>query len=203
MKKILLATNNEGKRERYRKLLAHVGDFEVYTPEDLGIEAKDVVEDGATLAANAELKVRAYFGHTDLAIIGNDTGFFVEGEGFMDAPKRMALGDAHEKDLSPQEVANRLVEFWKSVARKHDGKVDATWIEAFAVLHPDGTLKTSEAKRGIILTDQEFGGVPLWMSIRTLYYSKATMKPAILHTEEEELMEMQPVIRALAKLLEN
>lgn len=200
--KVFLATNNGGKIERYKNLLKQVdGAIEVYTPSDLDIEVLDVVENGKTLADNAKLKAEAYFGKVDMPILSNDTGFYVEGEGFVDAPKRKALGGKDEKDLSKEEIAKALLEFWKGVATKHGGKVNAAWVEAFIALYPDGKTKEAESRREIILTNQEFGTPHMQMPVRALYYSKTTNKPSIQHTEEEEILEMKPVIDALSKVL--
>ncbi len=202
MKKIFLATNNEGKVERFRKLLAATGvAVKLHTPRDLGIEMIDVVENGKTLAENAEIKARAYFGEVSFSILANDTGFWVEGEGLVHTPKRTALGEKAEVGLTQEEIAEHLVAFWKGIAKKHGGKVDAAWIEEFVLLDPDGTLHTAESKREVVLTDTEFGEAHIQMPVRALYISKTTNKPAILHTDEEELLEMQPVTDALRKLL--
>ena len=202
MKKIFLATNNEGKVERFRKLLVATRvAVKLHTPRDLGIEMIDVVENGKTLAENAEIKARAYFGEVPFSILANDTGFWVEGEGLVHTPKRTALGEKSEVELTQEEIAKHLVEFWKGIARKHGGKVDAAWIEEFVLLDPDGTLHTAESKREVVLTDTEFGEAHTQMPVRALYISKTTNKPAILHTDEEELLEMQPVTDALRKLL--
>lgn len=200
--RILLATNNQGKYERFKELIHEVDPtFELLTPKMLGIEVRDIEETGKTLAENAEMKAWAYQGYIDMPIVANDTGFFVEGEGFVLAPKRAAFGNGDESGFTPEEKASKLVEFWKGIATKHGGRVDATWIEVFACLMPDGTLKTSESKREVVLTNEEFGTAHIQMPVRALYISKATGKPAISHTHEEEVAEMQPVIEALAKIL--
>ncbi len=200
--RILLATNNGGKIERFKKLLKQVDEhIEVYTPTDLGIEAVDVIENGTTLAENARLKAQAYVGKVDMPILSNDTGFFVQGEGFVAAPKREALGTSEEKDLSKEEVAEKLLSFWKGIATKHGGSVDAAWVEAFVCIYPNGDVKEAESRREVVLTDQEFGTPHIDMPVRALYYSKTTQKPATLHTEEEEALEMKPVTTALAKVL--
>jgi hypothetical protein len=49
-----------------------------------------------------------------------------------------------------------------------------------------------ESRREIILTDQEFGHTHPDMPLRSLYISKSTNKPAVMHTEEEELLENAP-----------
>jgi len=199
--KILLATNNGGKIERFKKLLTHTNlDIQPFTPTELGIEILDVNEDGSTLAENAKIKAHAYFGKVNMPILANDTGFYVEGEGFIDTPKRIALG-AEEKTLTQKEITEKLLQFWKSIATKHGGKVDAAWVEAFVVIYPDGSVKRSNSRREVILTDQEFGTAHPQMPVRALYYSKTTNKPAILHTEEEEILEMEPVIKALIMVL--
>jgi inosine/xanthosine triphosphate pyrophosphatase family protein len=200
--KILLATNNLGKVERFKKLLEFVdSELEVFTPKELGIEVLDVEETGETLLENAELKAEAYFGKVDMPILSNDTGFFVEGEGMVNAPKREALRGSDEHSLTKEEIAEKILSFWKGVATKHGGKVDAAWVESFVVLLPSGIKKTSESRREIVLTNTEFGKAHIQMPVRALYYSKTTGKPAIEHTEEEEILEMEPVIEALRKIL--
>lgn len=199
--KILLATNNGGKVERFKRLLAHINlDVELFTPKELGIEILDVEENGKTLAENAEIKARAYLGKVEMPILANDTGVYVEGEGFIDAPKREALG-VDESTLTQEEITEKLLGFWKSVATKHGGKVDAAWVEAFVVIYPDGSVKRADSRREVVLTDQEFGKAHPQMPVRALYYSKTTNKPAIQHTEEEEILEMKPVIEALVSVL--
>ncbi|OGZ56629.1 MAG: hypothetical protein A3J04_01775 [Candidatus Ryanbacteria bacterium RIFCSPLOWO2_02_FULL_47_14] len=203
--KILLATNNEGKIERFKCLLKQIDpSIELCTPKEFGIEVIDIEENGKTLAENAELKARAYEGKVNIPILSNDTGFYVQGEGLVDTPKRKALGETSERTLTKEEIAERLLSFWKGVATKHGGKVDAAWVEAFAVLYPNGNIKVAESRREVLLTDQEFGKGHLQMPVRALYYSKATNKPAIQHnTKEEEMLEMQPVIDALKTVLTN
>ena len=200
--KILLATNNNAKIERFKKLINHIdSNIELFSPYEIGIDPVDVEENGKTLIENALLKANAYLGKTDMAILSNDTGFYVEGDGFVDAPKRKALEGINEKELSEEEISKKLLNFWKGVATKHGGKVDAAWIEAFVLLYSSGEAKKAESRREIVLTDQEFGTPHIHMPVRALYYSKITNKPSILHTEEDEIIEMKPVIDALKNIL--
>ncbi|MFA6364851.1 MAG: non-canonical purine NTP pyrophosphatase [Candidatus Paceibacterota bacterium] len=201
-KEVLLGTYNQGKVERFKNLIASTGlDFEIHIPSDVGLENFDVEESGSTLAENAEIKVRAYFGKTDMPILANDTGFWVEGEGLVEAPKRTALEGIYKENLSQEEIAEALLKFWQGVAKKHGGRVNAAWVEAFALLNPDGTLRTSESRREIILTDHIFGKSHIQMPVRALYISKITNKPSLQHTPEEELLELKPVTDALIKIL--
>ena len=201
-KKIFLATHNEGKIQRFKNLLEQTGlDVEIYTPKDFGLEDVEAKENGKTLAENAEIKARAYLGKVAMPVLANDTGFWVEGEGLVDAPKRRALGGKDEKGLTKEEIAKFLLDFWKGIARKHGGKVSAAWIEAFSLLDPDGRVHRAKSRREVILTDQEFGTGHIQMPVRALYISKITNKPSIQHSKEEELLELKPVIDALIEVL--
>ena len=201
-RKIFLATNNHAKIERFQNLIHSITtDVETFVPKDFGLETITAEENGKTLVENSEIKARAYFGKVVMPILANDTGFWVENEGFVHTPKRTALGEKNETELTKEEVAKSLLTFWKGIATKHGGKVNAAWIEAFVLLNPDGTIEKTESRRDVILTDKEFGKAHIQMPIRALYISKATNKPAIQHSKEEELLEMKPVTDALLKLL--
>ncbi len=201
-RKIFLATNNNAKIERFQNLIRSITtDIETFVPKDFGLETIIAEENGKTLVENSEIKAKAYFGKVDMPILANDTGFWVEKEGFVHTPKRTALGEKNETELTKEEVAKSLLTFWKGIATKHGGKVNAAWIEAFVLLNPDGTIEKTESRRDVILTDKEFGKAHIQMPIRALYISKATNKPAIQHSKEEELLEMKPVTDALLKLL--
>lgn len=202
IKEILLATNNEGKIERFKHLIKDAGlDVQIHTPRSLGLEVEDMEENGATLTENAKIKAMAYFGKINLPILANDTGFYVEGEGLVSTPKRSALEGLDHKNLTQEEVADRLLEFWKGVATKHGGRVDAAWVESFVLVDTDGSVRVAESKREVILTNNVFGKSHLHLPVRALYISKTTNKPSILHTEEEERLELKPVTDALCKLL--
>lgn len=200
-KEIFLATHNEAKIQRFKNLLEQTElDIKIYTPKDFGLEHIESEESGKTLSENSEIKARAYFGKVNIPILSNDTGFLVEGEGLIDAPKRTALGDAAEENLTKEEIAKTLLDFWKNIATKHGGKVSAAWIEIFTLLNPEGTMRVEESRREVILTDHVFGESHVQFPMRALYISKTTNKPSIQHTKEEELLELKPVTDALLKI---
>lgn len=202
VKRVFLATYNEGKIQRFKNLIARTGlDVEVFTPADLNLEDPHTEENGAGLAENAGIKARAFFGKVEMPILSNDTGFWVEGEGLIDTPKRSALGTHDENSIGREEAAKQILNFWKDIAGKHGGRVNAAWIEAFFLLDPDGKIHQSESRRDVILTNREFGEPHIQLPIRALYISKATGKPAVQQSEEEELLELQPVTDALRDVL--
>jgi hypothetical protein len=201
--KIFLATTNSAKIERYKNLLKQTGlEVEVFTPKDFGLENVKVEETGKTLLENAKLKALAFKDKVKMPILSNDTGFWVEGEGFVLAPKRTALAGESIEKKSKEEIAKFIIEFWQNLANEHGGKVDAAWLESFVGVGVDGKVYNTDSKREMILTNEVVGQPSLDMPIRALCISKATTKYSLLHTQEEELLEMQPLIQALKKLLE-
>ncbi len=204
IKEIFVATNNQAKIERFKNLLETApSHIIIRTPKDFGLDTVEVEESGASLAQNAEIKARAYYTKVAMPILANDTGLWVMGEGMVNTPKRTALGGLDEKNLTDAEIAEKLLEFWKNIATKNGGSVDAAWVEAFALLDESGNLRVKESRREILLTDTVFGDPHIQTPVRCLYISKTTNKPSIQHTPEEELLELQPVTDALCALLEH
>lgn len=203
MTTILLATNNTGKRERLARIAQSIfPELTLTLPSEHGLTEQDVEETGATLAENAELKARAYYGMCNLPILATDTGLWLEPLGFTLAPKRDALGEDCGKNLTEDERCDRFMAYWQRIAHAHGGIVNGAWVDSYILIHPDGTTHEQEARREIILTDTIYGRPHSSLPVRALYLSKETNKPAVLHTEEEELREMRPIIEALRTLLE-
>ena len=76
MRRLVLASRNKGKLQELRELLAglpvEVTGLEAYP------EAPEVVEDGATFAANALLKAKAIAAHTGELTLADDSGLEVD-----------------------------------------------------------------------------------------------------------------------------
>ncbi len=197
---ILLATNNQGKIERYRKIVQQIDSKVIlHTLNGLGIETVEVNENG-TLSENAKKKAISYLGKTKIPVLANDAGFYIKGKGLVKNPKRIAL-KSKESGLKKQEVYDSIIEYWREIARKQGGEIDAAWIDSFVLVMPNGKIYTEKAKREVILTDKVFGKSHLQFPMRALYISKTTNKPALLHTEKEEFLEINPIREALRKLI--
>jgi XTP/dITP diphosphohydrolase len=76
MPRLLIATENKGKRRELQELLAPLPDIELVLPSELGIHLK-VEETGSTYAENAILKAQAYCQAGGLVTIADDSGLEV------------------------------------------------------------------------------------------------------------------------------
>jgi XTP/dITP diphosphohydrolase len=79
MQSILIATNNKGKVDEIKALLAGLG-LALVTPADLGL-ALEVAEDGQTYAENAAKKATAFALSSGMIALGDDSGLEVDALG--------------------------------------------------------------------------------------------------------------------------
>ncbi len=200
---VVFATNNPGKFERMKKLFAASGlPVTLKMPADAGVKDFDVVEDGGTVSANAQKKARALAALTDLPVLADDTGFFIEGEAALDpvTVKRNALGGADEKSLTAEQIAARMQDYYKTIAAKHGGTVDAEWRQTLCLITPEKAVICEDAVRPVVLTAERHGEFDPALPLRGLYMPKPTGKYPADETEEEELLEFKPIIDAIARL---
>lgn len=76
VRKICVATSNQGKLREYRAMIEPLGITATH-PAEMGIEM-DVEETGATFFENALIKARAYAKKTSLPILADDSGLLVD-----------------------------------------------------------------------------------------------------------------------------
>lgn len=199
---IVFATNNAGKVARMRKLVIASGlDIVIKTPEEIGITNFTVVEDQDTLEGNVEKKVRELSKLTQLPVLADDSGFYIEGEECNPVTvKRNALGGIHEHELTIDEVGHRIAEYYKNVATKHGGTVHAEWRNAlcFAI---QGSVRHGKAVRPVILTNEIQGTFDPHLPLRSMYKPVPTGKYVCEQSEAEELLELKPITDALHTLL--
>lgn len=93
-----------------------------------------------------------------------------------------------------------MVEFYREKARAAGGKIDFYYRDAWAVLFPDGTIKTREYRREYILTDEHNGELNIHAPMRGLYISKVTGKRAFESNHEDYLREFSCQAEAFAEL---
>ncbi len=198
---VVFATNNEGKLKRMQWLFEEAGlQITLKRPKDIGIEDFDVVENGRTLEENVEKKARAVADKTDLPVLADDSGFYIENE-ILDPVKvkRNALNGVDEKTLSVEEVGAKMLEYYRSIASNHGGSVEAEWRNSFCLIFGREVIH-KQSIRPVTLTNEPKGEMDPHLPLRPLYVSKATGKHVLLQTKEEELLEMQPIIDTIKEL---
>ena len=78
-KEICVATNNKGKLQEYRELLAPMG-YVIYSPKDLNIDC-DPTEDGDSYRENAYIKAKAFAEKVPFPVLADDSGLEIHALG--------------------------------------------------------------------------------------------------------------------------
>lgn len=79
MSRLLIATNNPGKKREYQQLLGHLK-VKLCAPQDLSLSI-EIREDASTYAENARLKARRYLRASGLLTLADDSGLEVDALG--------------------------------------------------------------------------------------------------------------------------
>lgn len=203
--KIYFATNNTSKIERAQKLFSRINpntQLEKYG------EIIDVEETGKTSLECALQKLEVYKGKDiDAPIAVADTSVHFENADFDFEPtkvKRTALELAGKKesDLSVEQVAELMIEFYQGKAHEAGGRLNYHYIDSWAVLYPNGVVKTYEYRREYTLTDTREGELKPYFPMANLYVSKYTGKRHHESTDEDFFVEFAGQTEALRELFD-
>lgn len=149
--KIIFATGNSGKMREIRMLLADLG-TEVLSMKEAGADL-EIVEDGETFGANAELKARAVWECTGDIVLADDSGLVIDclgGEPGIYSARYM--GEDTSYDLKNRNLIERV-----NQAAGEDRS--ARFVCNIAAVLPDGSvLHTEETMEGTIAGAPAGGG---------------------------------------------
>ena len=198
-KKIYIASGNKSKIDRFKKLFTRIDpNIKIeQVPEYI-----DVIEDGQDGFENARKKVEVYKDKYNYPVLGLDTAVNFENENInpLEA-KRVALNGVDEATLSQKEIAKKLLEFYKNIAKKNGGKKEFDYVDYYALLMPNGEIKEAKCSRTNILTTESKGDLDIYFPMRNLYYSKITGKRHFESNDEDYFEEFETVSEALKNLL--
>lgn len=138
MIEVVLATRNSHKVIEVQRILGST--CKDITVVDLSTwkDAPEVIEDGATFAANALLKARALSAHTGQTVIADDSGICVDALNSMPGIFSARWAGSHGDDKKNLQL---LLDQLKDVPESRRG---AQFVCAFAVVTPDGVERVVE-----------------------------------------------------------
>ena len=142
MKKILFATENESKVERFKNGLLE-NNIEIISIRDIDKKI-DVVEDGKNAIENAIIKARAYANICDLPVLAMDDNLYIDNIPD-DKQPGMFVRRVNGKRLSDEE----MIEYYSNLAHTYgnDGKLTCRWVYGAAVIC-NGAEKTYTWSKG-------------------------------------------------------
>lgn len=160
MKKLLIATNNQGKVLELQELLTGIG-IEFITPAGINLQL-EVEEDGSTYQENAGKKARAFAQASGLISLADDSGLEVEALG--GAPGLYSARYSPKPGAKDADRRDFLLENLKDRPRPWKAHFHAT----IAVAVPDGSMEFAEGNcYGEIIPEERgtggFGYDPIFL----------------------------------------
>ncbi len=144
--KILIASNNPSKIEKFRVIFKDLG-IRVYSPKELKIK-ENHKEDGKSEKENAFLKAKAYFRKVDFPILGDDAGLYMDALNGEPGFRARRWGDRFPEDISDEEWMRYFISRMEKVPEeKRTGYFKWVW----CLLLPDGRTKYKEGKDKFIV----------------------------------------------------
>ncbi|MCR5797349.1 XTP/dITP diphosphatase [Eubacterium xylanophilum] len=135
MKRLVFATNNQGKVNEIKQILGE--GYEVLSLKDLDIDV-DIVEDGKTFEENAIIKAKAICEETGEMVLADDSGFEVD---YLNGEPGIYSARYLGED-TPYEIKNaKILERCKDAKDEERG---ARFVCVIACAFPDGTVKTTK-----------------------------------------------------------
>lgn len=180
---ILLATNNPGKVEEFRRLLAGSG-LKPVTPKEAGI-ALEVDEPGATYHENAIRKATAFALAGNCVALADDSGIEVDALGGRPGVRSARYGGPSLDDRG------RVAHMLREMDSTPEAERGATYQAVVAIAWPDGDVRCFEgSQRGSIARaprgQNGFGYDPIFLNAdgRTNAELSAAEKDAVSHRGE-------------------
>lgn len=133
---IIVATNNQGKVKEIKNILYP---HNVMSQSEIGVDI-DVEETGETFAQNAFLKARALKGHTDCAIIADDSGLMVD---YLNGEPGVYSARYAGDNTTPEQGMDKLLKNLDGVP--FEGR-SAHFVTVIAPIMPDGTEYSFEGR---------------------------------------------------------
>ena len=159
-RRIIFATNNEGKMHEIRLILSDLG-IPVYAMKEVGIDL-DVVEDGKTFEANALLKAEALAKLLpEDIVLADDSGLEID---YLDKAPGVETANFAGRE-TPYEIKNQIL--IDELAGVEDDKRTARFRCVIAGIFPDGEVKYTHGEiEGMIhhkiVGDKGFGYDPIF-----------------------------------------
>lgn len=162
MKKIIMATNNNGKILELKKLIK---DYNILSQKEAGIKDLNVEENGSTFEENAIIKAKSIkeYINDDSYIIAEDSGICIEAlDGYPGTKTKRAAQEELKRNVTDNERNKFILE---KMENNNNRKV--IWQTVIALIEDNGKLTTfcGEVKGEIsqkALGDNGFGFDPIF-----------------------------------------
>lgn len=131
--KLLFATGNEKKYELMKRRLKDFKEIELIMPRHINLKVY-VKEDGKTAEENALIKARQYYKVSNIPVIAEDSGLYIEKFSLEEQPGLFVKRVNGKEDLSEAEVLKYYIDKLEKVG----GESKARYKTGIAIINKEG-----------------------------------------------------------------
>lgn len=183
MKKVLFATGNESKAERFKKGLLE-NDIEIITLNDIEKNI-DIEENGKDAIENALIKARAYANVYDLPVFAMDDNLYID-----DIPEDKQPGMYVRRVNGKRLNDNEMIEYYSNLAHEYgkDGKLTCRWVYGIAVIKDGKESTYTWSKEDFYIVDKPSNKINSGYPLNTISINKKLNKYFTDMTEEDKMV---------------
>ena len=181
MKKILFATENESKAERFRSKLLKKN-IEIITINDLDKKVS-IEENGKNAIENAVIKAKAYENICDFPILAMDYNLYIEKIPEEKQPG-MYVRRVNGKRLNDEE----MIKYYSDLAKKYgnNGKLTCRWVYGIAIIDNGKEATYTWSKEDFYIVDKTSNKINEGYPLNTISINKKLNKYFTDMTEEDK-----------------
>lgn len=181
MKKVLFATENESKCERFKNALLK-NNIEIITINDID-KKQDIIENGKDAIENALIKARAYAKVCDIPVFAMDDNLYID-----NLPKEKQPGMYVRRVNGKRLTDDEMIEYYSNLAKVYGekGKLTCRWVYGIAVISNSREYTYTWSKEDFYIVDKPSNKINLGYPLNTISINKKLNKYFTDITEDDK-----------------
>ena len=163
--KVLIATKNKGKIEKYSGILKSLGiDYCTLADIDLDIE---INENGNNTTENAIIKAKAYYERVHIPVLTDDSGLIID-----KLPKEKQPGIFVRRHNGRDLLDEEIIQLYSKEIEEVGGESTGAFVISIAIIDEEGNIHTKETKhRRLFVSKPDTNRIPGY-PLSSLIYDK-------------------------------
>lgn len=181
MKKVLFATENESKCERFKNALLK-NNIEIITINDID-KKQDIIENGKDAIENALIKARAYAKVCDIPVFAMDDNLYID-----NLPKEKQPGMYVRRVNGKRLTDDEMIEYYSNLAKVYGekGRLTCRWVYGIAIINNGYEYTYTWSKEDFYIVDKPSNKINLGYPLNTISINKKLNKYFTDITEDDK-----------------
>ena len=181
MKKVLFATENESKCERFKNALLK-NNIEIITINDID-KKHDIIENGKDAIENALIKARAYAKVCDIPVFAMDDNLYID-----NLPKEKQPGMYVRRVNGKRLTDDEMIEYYSNLAKVYGekGRLTCRWVYGMAIINNNHEYTYTWSKEDFYIVDKPSNKINPGYPLNTISINKKLNKYFTDITEDDK-----------------